>query len=593
MTDAVPRRLVPVLVPAAALFFVPTLSTFQSAKALLAGPIVAALLLATRRTPGGRPRGLGALGPAFLLYLALSLPALFRAASPAAAAQELWFDLLFAGAALVAVRLSAAAAPRIVLVAVAAAAAAVAAVALPESFGAPLEAGALRGAGTMGNPDFTAAMVALGLPAAAWGLASAGGRARRATAAALALVLLAALVRLESLAAWVAAGAGLAALGLVALVANDRRRLAVLGAAVLALGAAAALAFPGVRERWQGRAFLANASLDAAAVAPLAGNGLGGFPRAYLDAQGRLVAEDPGLAPLWTRALHAHNEPLHVLVERGALGLAGLLAVWLALAAGFVRALRPRRLAGPASPRMDAEPCAPAVSSVAGLAGVAVAWVVLALAGFPGHLVPTQLVLGLLAGAAVAAGRRGSGGEVPEGAGRAPGNEGLARILADSSRAAVFAVGLALAALPCWLAAADALFVAGRPAAALAVNPWHGGAALAMGAAEQGGRAPTGCAFLERASRLAPSPAAELALGNCLLRRALIGQATAAFARAVRWNPRSAAAHGNLAVAFARAGDPWNARRHVERARSLRPGDKDIRVLVRRVRDATDLAGTE
>ncbi|MBI5500996.1 MAG: hypothetical protein HY907_12195 [Deltaproteobacteria bacterium] len=592
MTAAVPRWLVPALLPAVALFCLPVLSTFQSAKALLAGPVVAALLFATRRRPGERAPGLGSLRPAFLLYLALSLPALLRAVSPAAAAQELWFDLLFAAAALVGARLPPAAAPGAVLSSIAFAAAAAAVVALVERFGASLGAGALAHAGTMGNPDFAATVVALGVPATAWRLAAASTRSRRAAACALAALLPAALVHLESLAAWIAAGTGLSAFGLVLLAGHDRRRLALLGAAVLALGAAATLAAPGVRERWRGRAFLAEAALDAASRAPLAGHGLGGFPRAHLDAQGRVLSGDPELAPLWTRALHAHNEPLHALVERGALGLAGLLVVWLAVAAGVVRGLRRCRsdVRGPS--RDEAESGGPTVSSVAGLAGVAVAWLALALAGFPGHLVPAQLALGLVAGAAVAAGRRDPGSVVPDDAGSGPRNRSAA-IPAGLRWAAAVALGVTLAAVPCWLSAADALFVAGRPAAALAVNPWHGGAALALGASEQGGRAPTGCAFLARASRLAPSPAAELALGNCLSRRGSLPQAAAAFAQAVRWNPRSAAAQGNLAVLLARLGDSTAAKRHAARARSLRPGDRHILTLERWVREATDARGAE
>jgi O-antigen ligase len=556
------------LIPLAVLVCLPFLSTFQLAKALVVGPLLAMLLLRTGAQGSGRPAGLGPLGPAFLFYLALSLPALLRAASPAAAAWEIWFDLLFLGAAIAGARLGGPDPAKRLLAAITTGGGAVLAVVVLDAAGVRVgTAGSMASAGTMGNPSFAAAVAALCVPALAARLIDGRRAPEHLVLAGLAAGVLWTLYRLESLSGWIAAGAGIAACLAFRLAARGRRRAAVLIAATLVLGAALALSVSAVRQRWEGRAFLARAGLGAASTAPFVGSGIGGFPQAYLDAQGGLIEADPSTADLWTRALHAHNELVHTLVERGGLGLVGMLVVWGVVAAALWRRLRH------ATDVDDAPEDGSSSSSIAALAGVGgilVAWFVLALAEFPGHLVPTQLILGLAAGIAC---RRNAA----DAAASAP--------LPVARRIATCGAAIVLALVPAWLALSDALHVSGDPAAALRVNPWNGEAAFASGLAEQLGGAPTGCSRLERATATAPSPAVALALGNCYQRRGMIPQAVKAYRRAVRWSPRNAAAHGNLAMALLDAGDDEAARRHAARARSLRPGDPAIVALYRRVTD--------
>ena len=246
----------------------------------------------------------------------------------------------------------------------------------------------------------------------------------------------------------------------------------------------------------------------------------------------------------------------------------GMLVVWGVVAAALWRRMRNASDVGDGP---EDGSSSSSIAALAGVGGILVTWSVLALAEFPGHLVPTQLILGLAAGIACRRNASAAADSAP---------------LPVARRIATCGAAMVLALVPAWLALSDALHVSGDPAAALRVNPWNGEAAFASGLEEQLGRAPTGCSRLERAAATAPSPAAALALGNCYQRRGMIPQAVEAYRRAIRWNPRNAAAHGNLAMALLDAGDDEAARRHAARARSLRPGDPAIVALYRRVTDA-------
>jgi len=221
-----------------------------------------------------------------------------------------------------------------------------------------------------------------------------------------------------------------------------------------------------------------------------------------------------------------------------------------------------------------------------GLAGTAAAWLVWP-SRLPGHLVPTQLVLGLLA---VLSCRRPSRtqGRHPGSRAKRSGAPWPCASRRVSARAAVVVLGAALAAVPCWLAVADGCSSpVGRP------PPWPSTPARRRGA--RPGRVRAGrtrddrLRAPRRASRLAPSPQAELALGNCLLRRGAVpGGRRLRAGRALESPQRRATATWPSLRASRR---PAKRETPCERRRSLRPGDKNLRALFRWVRDATDVAG--
>ncbi|MBI2526455.1 MAG: O-antigen ligase family protein [Candidatus Rokubacteria bacterium] len=137
------------------------------------------------------------------------------------------------------------------------------------------------------------------------------------------------------------------ALGVMAVVALARRRRLVVAAALLAVAAIAALA-PGplgYRLRSMGdpaeagvkeRRYMWQSGIRMWAERPWLGVGPGGVKRRY--------AEFALPEAFKKRTGHVHNTPLQILVERGVLGLAAWLWIWVAFfvrAAGLLRA-RPR-----------------------------------------------------------------------------------------------------------------------------------------------------------------------------------------------------------------------------------------------------------
>lgn len=520
------------LIPASILVCLSDLSTFQLAKAVLVGPVLAVLLIS--RQGAIRP-SLPVLWAAALVPL-VGVAALLRWVAPGTGAWELWLDLLFLGAVVMGAQLGGAR-QRLLLAAVAAGGGAVVAVTALEAVGVgPLCPAAIAKAGTMGNPNFSGAVLALAAPAS---LALAIDARQRSMAAAwtmLVLVVLATAVLLGTWTGAVGAGVGLVAVT-VHRVARRHRSAAAAAAVLVVLGAGAALLSPTVRGHLADRGYMARVSLGAAAAQPLTGHGLGGFPRAFLDAQAEILKEKPDERGRWTRALHAHSEPLHALVERGLFGLLAWLGLWSAIAYAVWRGKSP------------------------GLTGVLAAGLALSLGEFPGHLVPIQLALGLAAGAVA--------------------SRGILRETRPSGMTRwqhlLWIPALLLFLIPAWLAASDSAFNRGDPANALRINPWNGRAAFAVALAEQEGGAPTGCAHALLAERLLPSPASAMALGLCEARRGNGDEGIEALRRATRWNPRNAAAHANLAVLLLEAGDIEAARSHAIRAHSLRPGDPKIR----------------
>ena len=536
------------LVPFSAVLCLPELSTFQLGKAVLVGPLLAVLLI------GGAGRGIWpgrlVLGAAILVVL-VGLGALLRSPSPGVGAWELWLDLLFLGAMLAGARIGP---PRRLFMGVAGAGGLLVTVTALEMAGVgPLCPAAVAQAGTMGNPNFTGALLALAAPAC---LALAlGSRSRWRTAAWTGLIL-ASLASLAVLGSWtgaVGAGFGLSAVALHALTRRGRRRTA-LGLTLVILGVAGgALTSPTVRDHLADRGYMARCAAGAAAERPLAGSGLGGFPRAFLEAQAELLEAHPEERGRWTRALHAHSEPLHALVERGILGM----LVWLALWGVILWSLLATRGRSPGR---------------AGLTGILVAGLALSLGEFPGHLVPVQLTLGLAVG----------GMSAPTDSPASEPHPGSSR-----ARVLVWLLAIPLFLVPPWLALSDRALTRGDPSTALEINPWNGRAAFSVALAEQDGLAPTGCTYALLADRLLPSPASAMTLGLCAARSEHRNAGIAALRRAVRWNPRSAAAHGNLALLLVASGDKEGARRHALRATSLRPGDPRIREILDRVEAET------
>ena len=529
------------LIPLAALLCVPELSTFQLGKAVLVGPMLAMLLVAGRRavtrpvTPILYPIG---------AVVVFGLLALLRSPSPGVGAWEVWLDLLFLGGVLLGAGLG----PRRLFIGVSLAGVALLAVTTLEALGVgPICPAAVSNAGTMGNPNFTGAVLALAAPAAL-ALALRGGRWwGRAAWGGLAAACVAATVHIGSWTGAVGAAVGLFALGIHALHLRGRPRLALGAGALLVVLVGAALASPTVRGHLADRWYMARVSAAAGLEAPLRGHGLGGFPHAFLDAQADVLEENVDERGRWTRALHAHSEPMHALVERGLPGLLAWLGLWGAIAWISIR----RR-------------------GLPGLTGILAAGFALSLGEFPQHLVPVQLILGLAVGRSATASAPNFGPEGPPTGAR------------RWTRHLVWLLAIPLFLVPPWLALSDRALTQGDPAQALAVNPWNGRAAFAVALVEQDGLAPTGCAYARLADRLLPSPASAMTLGLCAARRGRTDEGIVALRRAARWNPRNAAAHANLALLLLEAGDLAGARNHAVRASSLRPGDPAIRA----VRDA-------
>ena len=390
--------------------------------------------------------------------------------------------------------------------------------------------------GTFGNADLLAGF----LVATALLTLDALRTPRRTTRVAVGVSLaaqLASVVLAGSLGAFAALGVGAAGMAHVQAPLGRRARILAVLSAIAALACVTA-ASGAAREHLAGRAYVARVAGHVAVSALPLGVGAGQLHGPFLEAQAELLDERPDLAGLWTNAAHAHNEPLHALAEQGPLGLALLL---LPLGAALAR---PR----PGAPW-----------------AVVLAISALSLVSLPLYEPATAAVTALCVGLVLGRPSR----PAPR----------LARY------AALAAATLSLALCSSELLA-DRLLARGArdhspavlsAAAALALRP---APALQMEADALLPDHPLRAALLvEEAVALDPSPRGLVLLGRARLAAGEPHRAIAAFERAAHLHPRLFAAHFDLAQAYEQAGDRHSARRHAERARSLRPSDPRLRWL--------------
>lgn len=471
------------------------------------------------------------------LHIAATLLLLPAAMNPSAAFTELRWDLLFGLAFLLGLR-EGSLGPWTLLRGLVATGWLITLILLGERLTGLSIAGASLGSTTLGNPNFSGALLALsfaGTLAAIPGCPST--RAKRFLAASLVVFGLA-LWWLNSISA--IAAAGLSSLWLILVLLHRSRGLrATIPAAVLA-AALVLLLSQSLAERAEGRLYMNRINTCAATTQPLTGVGLGGFPRAFLDCQAPVLDAEVELRRLWTRPDHAHNEFFHLAVERGLGSLIILVVFWILTLARIRRA--PSLIPG----------------------GVVISVLVLAQGEFPFHLVPTSLTAGL------AAGLLWQGQPLP-----AP--RTIPRWV-TTIPAILLILGVS------WQGVGDTLLATGRYQASLKANPWEPMAAFQLGKLLESVAAPEACPLLERAATLHASPALAAAVGTCLFRQGVPAAARTWLGLAVHWNQRNAQAHANLALVLERLGALDAARAHLQRARSLRPGDGSIRKIERHFR---------
>ncbi len=376
-----------------------------------------------------------------------------------------------------------------------------------------------------------------------WWIAMAGGLALQ----------LGALARCQSVAGWAAVVLGLAAWCAVSAARGrvDRLTAGIALGVLLGGGALGGWAFgagPIATEHLRSRAHMARCCLSAAGEAGLGGVGAGQLHGAFLEAQVGVLDRREMDRDLWTNAYHGHNEVLHALVERGVAGAALLLAVALAAL------LRTRDAA--------------AWAAVLALAAVG-------LVSLPLYEPATWVLAALSVGLAL-----GSPGGAP--ATSAPPRPVRWRILA-----------LLAVAVPCGLLAsadllADRLLVRATAEGDPQLAVWAQRLGLRQARAIQHRAAlltdtePRAAEALAlQAVALDPSPQGWLLAGDAAMAVPDPGGAIPHYQEAVRLNPRLFAGHFNLSRAYEEHGDRFSARRHAERARSLRPSDPRLDWLPR------------
>jgi len=408
-------------------------------------------------------------------------------------------------------------------------------------------AGGAPGA-TYGNPLFLADGLLVVLPAAVAGILVLRGAARAASFG-LACLVGYALLLTQARGAWIGCAAALAVLGWgirtrrFRVEASGSRWLAAL--AVVGVVAAVLLSVPGphnpgkasvaetVRSMGHpgtsglaGRLLIWEAAARMTRDRPVVGWGPGSVRILYGIYQAPLLAE-PRYAPLpFHSTLHAHDDLLQSLAERGVAGTG--IFVWL-IVASMAAWVKRRNI----SPAVMAAGC--------GLIG----WLVDGVVNGPLHLRPSSMqvwiVLGLI-------------GRTEEAAGTVGGS-------ATRGRAAW------------WIAVAAAAIVLGRPFVRdLLAEGWFraGADALDRGAAA------------EAVPRLARADAFALEdrrhqyqIGRGWFMLGRWADAAAAFREDAARNPGAHSAWFNLGVAEWRAGRPVEARRAVEYALALKPGDAE------------------
>ena len=400
--------------------------------------------------------------------------------------------------------------------------------------------------GGQGNPNWLGLLLAATLPLSLSAVLRAGCETRgKRLFAMLALAQIPALLLARSRTAWialaVAAVAGLA----------DRRlpiRRSVAVGLALATGAAVTLIFVGAQfgalRSLEGRAWIWRIAARAAIDALPWGQGMGAFPRLFLDGQSSALAALPigEAGRRFVNATTAHNEWLQIAMETGAPGLALFVA---AIGCGIVACRR-------AGARAEAATLiAFAVSAIADSPlrqSGAVIPMALALACAPRtvRLAPRPVLgrvvspaLGLLAAAAL----------LP-----IAGSTWLGARLATAARDADPDRKLALLSR------------------AAAIDPRSGAIAFALGLAHlERGEPVAALVDLERSRPLLAQVGNEVAIGNAQLLAGDAGAAAAAYDRALRLDPGSFRARVNLVVALRRLGRDADADLQLRRARRLWP----------------------
>lgn len=416
-------------------------------------------------------------------------------------------------------------------------------------------------AGTIGNPNHLAAYIAASGPALVWfgwsGFGQGTGRwgwrlVRWAAGLGPALF---ALWLTGCRSAWLALGAGIAVWVALQQPTRQRRTLALGGTLLLGLVAGAALAWSPSpwRQRLGGRLYLARISARLAVDGAPWGHGVGGFASRFPAAQARRLASHPEERPLWTHARTAHCEPLHALVELGAVG--GLLVVLVSLY--LLGAMVGGR--GP--------PSAVRLVAASGLA----------ILGVSSLAEGTLHTVALLTLAAALAALLWKPSAPRVGSGRA------------SIPAVGLAVGLALVASTLVVSttrhyAADRLVTRARLAQApeqrlallrqavrVAPNPGRSRFYLGLALAQQG-RPRAAARTLRRSAGDFPNLGTFVALGNTLMALGRYPEAAALYRHATWLHPRYAAAHHNLGLAQRRLGRHRASQASLRRARRIWPG---------------------
>ncbi|MFH2009949.1 MAG: tetratricopeptide repeat protein [bacterium] len=457
-------------------------------------------------------------------------------------------------------------------------AAAIAVAGLGASMIAHLEAlGSLdRISGSVGNTNHLAAYLAATVPASLWLALRTGARLpliwRALTAVGVALPAVSAVVLTGCRSALLALTAGLIA----AVVLSWRRRRSRRAGLVVLCAVAGVVLWVGVlsagsTSSLRGRIYLARIAAELLGDRVVTGHGVGGFALRFPDAQAAHLAVHPEVRALWTNARTAHCEPLQALVELGLVG--GVLLLLLGL-----EVLR-RMIGGRDPPSgFHLAACSTlviiAISSLSEgslhtvplIALAAVALAMLARSAPPERITSTQRSPWVAAALAFTCSAACVQLSRSYGADRLLGRSHLARRPQDQ-----------IALL--------------RRATRLAPN--QGRARFYLGLAlERQGQLEGALACLRHSARDFHNLGTVLAMGNILMKQRHWASAAAQYRRAVRLNPRYAAAHHNLGLALRRLGEHRLASRSFRRAQQIWPGRwlepwriRAIRRLVRATED--------
>ena len=451
-------------------------------------------------------------------------------------------------------------------------------------------AGGARGLGIHGghgNPNWLGLLLAFTLPLSIDLAAALRRESARswALAAALSAIQVPALLLARSRVAWAATLVAFALWAILGGVLRRGRSVAA-GAVAIAIlaGSAAARSEPPdltdptpgaqdspIAEAWEGRVWIWRASADAALHELPIGAGLGEFPAAYLDAQGKRLADLPPktASRRFLNATTAHSDWIEVAVSSGLPALLLLAAAVITALAGAVRGHRPAE----ASAIVAFAVCAAGDSPMAQ----------------PGLVIPLALLLGA-----------SHPDEDPD-----PSRKSRRAIRLPYPRVTVaIALGcvalLLAAAVATWLGsrkltrAREGLLPSDRIAAltsATRLDPRSGEAALALGLARLEAGDPTGAlADLDRSRALLANIGTDIAIGNAHLLAGGPGapeRAASAYRRALARHPGSFRARVNLAEALIELGALDQARDHLAAARSIYPGHPKLALVAERLRKAT------